>query len=231
MNLRPWIGFVLIGSSLIISKTSFTQSDFSFAGHCSRVIKVMDVLSKKTSNSKNLIAAACNKGSGEAFYKLSKIASSTMSKTAQNHLLNESCYKGYAPGCMGLAAARGPQQEKHLKEACQLDAYLGCARLGIFYDSRSDYKNSITAFNKSCNAGDPEACYMMGRTYAKQGQFKKAHKMHVYNCNKKGAKKSCLSAGKALLKEKNPDQKAVKYFFKKACEAGLEEACSRLSKL
>lgn len=224
----------MIFKILVFTFSAFSQADLSHTRYCHPVTKLIEQLAKNPSNRVH-IDRACKNGQGKAFYNLME-KNSHLPSIAKSNLAKRGCDLGYTPACVyvskNLQKSVNPQKTlKNLKAGCIDGNVSACASLGIIQNREKKYDEALKSFNFACESGDGESCYMMGKIYTKQGRMKSALKMHKYACTDKKMARSCLVVGKDFQKNKPEDKKAIQFYFKRACDDGIEEGCFLLDRL
>ena len=129
---------------------------------------------------------------------------------------------------------------KLYKKACDGGVELGCANLGLLYESglgvQKDPRKAIELYKNGCNKGGAHSCYNLGNAYRKgeivAQDYQLAMSAYVNACEA-GDVPSCANIGAmyelGLGVEK--DEMKAYHIYKVACFRGLNKACPQMKRL
>lgn len=137
-------------------------------------------------------------------------------------------------GATLMGANRNKEAIEYLKKACRLKILSSCKNLGIIFENMNDMNNAKAFYNDGCKFGDIISCYNLALLYAhSSGGEGAAMQTFKMTCDLFYAK-SCYNLAVLHYKNHNTqrDSKSFsKYYFNKACNLGLQEACENLAVL
>lgn len=157
--------------------------------------------------SKGQLEKDCNKGNGEACFKMAgKNIKSDPSKAGK--YLKKGCEAGHAKSCFYLGRAHDEgkgvaksreESTKYFEKACQGGYHKACANVGLRI-IKTDPARAFKLLEKACAADSKYGCGLMGVMY-RDGRGTTADKVKA------------------------------KQYFKKACSMGLDMGCKQAAKL
>jgi TPR repeat protein len=140
----------------------------------------------------------------------------------------ECCSKGYEPHCIarGVAASDPQEKVKYLRPACENGNDFACSTLIDALDELDPADEKVILHRrKQCDAGAPEACFILGMKYMDgvgvDRDPEKGLALIEPTCAKvgRGRRTACFKLVGAALREKEGNSYEVRELFEAACKA------------
>ena len=119
------------------------------------------------------------------------------------------------------------QDEASLLQSCKKADLIACEKLGAYYISRESWSNAYMIGEMLCGKDVAMGCTFAGTSLLAQKKTKEGLSFLNKSCDR-FEPHACRSIGRLM---KNSKEKLLAYmYFKRACQYGLRETCTKLDK-
>lgn len=120
--------------------------------------------------------------------------------------------------CQNKLNPEGCYLAKNFQKACDMGYGMGCLEIGVQHFNKLEYTQAIPFLEKACEQDTNSACFRLEKTKSR----KKAKEVCM------NSPKRCLIFADYLARDSFT--KESYFYYKKACDNGNDEACTKLKK-
>lgn len=122
----------------------------------------------------------------------------------------------------------------YLRKACYMGESASCTHLGVVYQNIHNFNEAKGFYDIACEQGDEVACYNLGLLYTNTEMLGNKPLLSIKSFTKSCDAlypKACFNLGVVYATQKNHDMPKARFYFDKACDLGMLQACEALQQL